>query len=274
MEGLAKLAWTKKRLDQANKTYDEMINTHIPLERMSDDEIQSILSHVKNKDNIAPQFVSGPDNGLAFQTDRKNAMKAKKMYDQKKKIDEYAYLIGKHYSGAKDGIIVSPKLRSSFTHEVGHAVDSARNPLLYKTISKGKLFQRASSPAALLNGATISYLASDMNEENDMSKNMLEGFTSGALSGGAMGGLGSLLVNRGENVANKYGREIVSEINNPEKARKLLAVSQPLRQAAKKTYNINAQRILKNNLINAGLGAIVGGSLASIAHMHKQDYDS
>ncbi|MEH7510845.1 hypothetical protein V7159_24700, partial [Priestia megaterium] len=241
---------------------------------MDDDEIQSILNFVKDKDDIDIDFLEGTDSSNGFYANREKSLKAKKWYDQKKTLTGPAYLVGKNYSGAKNGLVFSPRLRNVFTHELGHAIDKARNPILYKSNTGGKLLQRSSLPIALSNGAVVSYLSSDENEDNELSKGTLEGFTSGAVSGGAIGGIGSLMVNRGENAANKYGREIISEVNDPEQARKFLNSFEPLRHAAKRTYNIHGQTLLKNSLINAGIGAIAGGSLANIAHMHRQDNDS
>ncbi|PGQ88360.1 hypothetical protein [Priestia megaterium] len=263
MEGLAKVAWTNRRIDKAGEDFFDLLAASKEKGTMSDDEISSILKHVKEDLNVdihthlhdklinteddffAPADNIGPYREHLLNKDPSDLTESDKAF------------IG--FNGEKDGVASFSNNRMVMTHELGHGIDRKNNPGLMNLSSyssaANELFPSEGKKLSAL-GASAGYALGD--DEHRLS--------TGAIAGGAVGATLGVLptiaaneaTKRNERAANRYGEDLLRAVHDHDTAEKLIQQDKPLRAAAYKTYQMDALRNLRRSLTGAGIGTALG----------------
>lgn len=286
MNGLVKVAWTNKHVAKSMKDYIEHSVDTFYNERLSTEETKRIMDYVKDKENLDIAIKFDPENKVIGESffspiDQNTLDKLKKLKDpgplEKIKIDSY--------NGEKDGFIASTQTRSTLLHELGHAIDKKKNPNKFKWSGSGGILNDARNAGGFA-GLTATALIGNQkisNEDGAREKAELteEGLAEAALKGAALGtaigvpisATGGLMVNRSENAANRYGKQILRGTNTANRTRELYPDFNKNIEFAKKTYTADALRQLKNVPLWAGTGAAAGLGLVGLTKGIEEMYN-
>jgi hypothetical protein len=274
VEGLAKVAWTKNQITRVGEQFNKLVMNTAKDNEMTGEEISKLKNFLKEND-LDLQFLSqtADDGSLtnAYYRRPEHMLKGERLKKYKGPNKEVHEL----YNGAKDGIVVidgNYDDRYTLTHEVGHALDRKRNPVLYRLKTNIGRDLQDSAPVYAAGGAGVGgYLAYDEGDTMNTAVNTAVNTGVAGAFGGGIAGVGGLLVNKGENNAWDYGEEILNYIHGPEEANRLIQDAAKQRELAKKTYTLNSLRLLKNTGIRAGLGAGAGLGLAALINRYRNE---
>ena len=250
MEGLAKVAWTPRKMQEAGQDFFERANQ----ERFMDPEsYRQFVDGVQKKYNI-----NVPVNELD---------------DEMLSQSMYIHPVGMRQLGmvpdeeTADGLINSARHKEITLHEMGHAQD--KNMLRDK-----KLAQKAAigSGLSLYGGAAAPGIYATHSKENGSDEKKKDAMLAGSAAvGGGLAGLASgKLVERTEDRANDFVKKVLTdELGSAEKAKQ--AFNESILPTARKTYSAQTKLQGTGGLLAGGIGGAMGlAGAAGIRHMRDK----
>ncbi|MGE7305782.1 hypothetical protein ACQKJG_18335 [Priestia megaterium] len=252
MEGLVKLAWSPRYVQQAGQDFMERANQ----ERFMDPEkYRQFVDGVQKKYNI-----NVPVNELD------DDMLSQSMYIHPVGMRQLGMVPDEETA---DGMINSARHKEITLHEMGHAQD--KNMLRDK-----KLAQKAAigSGLSFYGGAAAPGIYAANSKENDSDAKKKDAILAGSAAvGGGLAGLASgKLVERTEDRANDFVKKVLTdELGSAEKAKQ--AFNESVLPSARKTYSAMSKFQGMNGLVTGGVGGAMGlAGAAAIRHnRNKQE---